>query len=88
MRLGQSFRKAIETRVFAAITKYNQLIGCGGWDDEIEKPEQNGAILIDGCPFAEHLRKGFILDTRDVDSTCTVHHELLVDLPQRLEEFD
>jgi hypothetical protein len=67
----QSFRKAIETQVSAAVTKYNELIGCGGWDGEIEKPEQNGAILIDGCPFVEHLRKGFVPD-KDVDSTCTV----------------
>jgi len=60
---------------------------CGGWDGEIEKPEQNGTILIDGCPLAHRLRKRFVLD-RDVDSTCAIHHDLLVDLPQCLEEFD
>jgi hypothetical protein len=27
--------------MFAAITKYNQFIGCGGWDDEIEEPEKD-----------------------------------------------
>jgi len=48
--------------VFAAVTKYNELIGCGGWDGEIEKPELDGAILIDGCPLAQHLRKRFVLD--------------------------
>jgi hypothetical protein len=26
-------------------------------------PEQNGAILIDGCPLAKYLRKGFVPDT-------------------------
>ena len=26
--------------------KYHEFIGCGGWDGEIEKQEQDGAILI------------------------------------------
>ena len=69
------------------MTKYNEFVGCGGWDGEIEKPEQDGAILIDGCPLAQHLPEGFVLN-RDIDSTCTVHHQLLVDFPQRLEELD
>jgi hypothetical protein len=79
-----SSRKATKTQVFAAITKYNELIACGRWAGEIEKPEQNGAILIDGGPLAKHLRKRFVLD-RDVDPTCAIHHKLLVDLPQCLE---
>jgi hypothetical protein len=83
----QSSRKAIKTQVSAAIAEYNELIGCGRWDGEVEKPEQNGAILIDGCPLAVHLCEGFVLD-RDVDSTCAIHHELLVDLPRRLEELN
>jgi hypothetical protein len=59
-----------------------------GWrDGEIKRPEQNGAILIDDCPLAEHLCERFVLDG-DVDSTSTIHHELQVDLPQRLLEFD
>ena len=44
----------------AAVTKYNEFVGCGGWGGEIEKPEQDSAILIDGCPLAlvvaQHLR--------------------------------
>ncbi len=73
--------------MFAAVTKYDEFIGCGGWDGEIKQPEQDGAILISGCPLAEHLCEGFVFD-RDVASTCMVHYELLVDLLQRLEEFD
>ena len=72
-----------EGKMFAAITEYNESIGCGGRDGEIEKPEQNGAILINGCLLAEHLRKRFVLD-RDVDSTCTIHHDLLTPSPAPL----
>jgi hypothetical protein len=52
--------------VFAAVSKDNELIERGGWDGEVEKPEQYGAILIDGCPLALHLRKRFALGWKSV----------------------
>ena len=44
--------------------KYDESVGCGGRDGEIEKPEQDGAVLIGGCPVAEHLHEGFVLSTQ------------------------
>ena len=32
------------------------------WDGEIEKQEQDGAILIDGCPLVEHLGNKKVYD--------------------------
>jgi hypothetical protein len=29
--------------VFAAVTKDNQFVRCGGWDGEVEEPEQDSA---------------------------------------------
>jgi len=83
----RSSRKAIKTQVSTAVTKYNEFIRRRGWYGEIEKPERNGTISIDGCPLAQHLCKRFVLDG-DIDTACTIHHDLLVDLLQRLEEFD
>jgi hypothetical protein len=75
-----SFRNAIKTEVFAAITKYYQFVGREGWDGEVEEPKQDGAIFVDGGALAEHLRERFVID-RDVDTTCMIHYKLLVDLP-------
>ena len=79
--------KAIEMQVLVAITKHNEFIRCGGWESEVKKPEQNSAILVNGCPLAKHLNEGLILN-RDVNSTCTTHYNLHIDLPQHLEEFN
>jgi hypothetical protein len=70
--------------VFAAVAKDDQFVGRGGWDGEVEEPEQDGAIFVDDGALAEHLREHFILD-RDVDPTCTIYYKLLIDLLQRLE---
>ena len=83
---GWSSRKAIKAQVFAAITECDEFIWCGGWDGEVKEPEEDGAILIDGRPLAEHCCECGIFD-RDVESACMAHNELLIDLPQRLEEF-
>jgi hypothetical protein len=33
--------------------KYDEFVRWGGRDGEIEKPEQDGAVLINGCPVAD-----------------------------------
>ena len=72
----QSSRKAIRTQVFAAVTKCDKFIGCGGWDGEIEKLAQDGTVLLDGCPPAEHLREGFILVCRWLSEVKYSDHRL------------
>jgi hypothetical protein len=49
--------------VFAAVANDNQFVGRGGWDGEVEEPEQDGAIFVDGGALAERLRERFILDS-------------------------
>jgi hypothetical protein len=44
--------------------KYHEFIGCGGWDGEIKKQGHDGAILIDGCPLAEHLGNKMVYGPR------------------------
>jgi hypothetical protein len=52
------------------------------------KPSSSEFIGSSSCyPLAKHTRKRLVLD-RDIDSTCAIHHNLLADLLQRLEEFD
>jgi hypothetical protein len=53
--------------VFAAVTKYDEFIGCGGRDGEINGKKPGTAILIGGCPLAEHLHEGFVRFVLDRD---------------------
>jgi len=55
-------------QVFAAIMKYDEFIRCGGWNGDIEKLEQDGAILVDGCLLAKHLCECFVLNRYSIAS--------------------